>query len=159
MRARRGCEDEEKLDQTELIASRSSNGKASKDYLLCVSKKKKAQYDKQRETYMLELEICALVCHSLVSNAEFSGWGRLERVGTGFWFGIILDDGLWDYLVVGIGKTGCGEGIADVGGGGWWLWNGHKDGHEEEDGGEWGYIYFRVRLPSSRSIYATCRHP
>lgn len=32
MRARRGCDEEEKLDQIALTASRSSNGKASRDY-------------------------------------------------------------------------------------------------------------------------------
>ena len=32
MRARRGCDEEEKLDQTALTASRSSTGKASRDY-------------------------------------------------------------------------------------------------------------------------------
>lgn len=49
----------------------------------------------QWATYVLEPEICALVCHTLVANAE------LAR--------------LWDSS--GGSEAGGGEGIADIGGG------------------------------------------
>jgi hypothetical protein len=76
MSARRACDEEEKLDQTALTASRSSTGKASRDYFRGVS----FSAGKQREgACLLQLQIGAFVCHSLVTNAEFTRWRALGR--------------------------------------------------------------------------------
>lgn len=117
MRARWGCEDEEKLDQTALTASRSATGSASRD---CrhTGKRSIAPEEGGRDTHMLELEVGALVGHALVANTELAR-GRLGRDG-----GVVellrLDgiEGMGLVVeavgVAGGGEAGGGEGVADV---------------------------------------------
>lgn len=76
MRARRGCDEEEKLDQTALTASRSSTGKASRDYFGGVSF---SPGNQSNGACLLQFQIGAFVCHSLVTNAEFARWRALGR--------------------------------------------------------------------------------
>lgn len=75
MSARRGCEDDEKFDQTALTASRSCRGRASKDYMR-VSKghRTKLQTErtdndcKSKQADLLQLQIRSFVRHALVAN-------------------------------------------------------------------------------------------
>jgi hypothetical protein len=70
-------------------------------------------------TYLLQLQIRALVCHPLVAHTQFASRlldGRGRRPSDGIWLGAV-----WDMvrathvIVVGQGKAGSRESVADVG--------------------------------------------
>lgn len=75
IRARRGWEDEEKLDHIALTASRSWTGSASRDCEEEVSKKEGCEVRSQNRRYLLQLQIGSFVGHPLMAHAQFPSRG------------------------------------------------------------------------------------
>ena len=109
----RGWDEEEKLDQMALTASRSSRGMASKD---CGHHQDGFSRMRRRWTDLLQLQICSLVRHTLMPNTKLAvlcfDWCYVLP----YWFFKLVMKRCSGRIVG--GETSGGEGIADIGGGG-----------------------------------------